>query len=138
MSKIFQLYWLPSDHPRQHFHRKIAQFLSLLHVSTSIRSIMCLLAIKFPLGIRKIIVTLQKVATNTFLDTDCLLSTTYFSFWTKVNIFSGWVRADKMFELGTLPHALLASWLLNSNKTRVMMEEICLDSGQLESAECMA
>ena len=39
---------------------------------------MCLLAIMFPVGIRKITVTLQKIATITFLDTGFLMSNIYF------------------------------------------------------------
>ena len=43
----------------------IAQFLSLLHVSTSFNIIMCLLDIKFPIGIGKIsLLLLQQFATN--------------------------------------------------------------------------
>ena len=38
---------------------------------------MCLLAIKFPVGIRKAIVALQKIATSTFLGTGCLISIFY-------------------------------------------------------------
>ena len=59
------------------FLAKIAQFLLLLHVSTLPGGIMCLLAIKFPIRIRNIIVTLQKLATITFLDTGCLVSIFY-------------------------------------------------------------
>ena len=39
---------------------------------------MYLLAIKFPIDIRKITVTLQKIADITFLDTGCLISQIYF------------------------------------------------------------
>ena len=59
---------------------KVAQFLSLLHVSTSFGCIMCLLGIKFPIGKRKITVTLQKIATNKFLDNGCLMSNIYVFF----------------------------------------------------------
>ena len=38
---------------------------------------MCLLAIKFPICMRKIIVTMRKIATITFVDTDCLMVTVY-------------------------------------------------------------
>ena len=38
---------------------------------------MCLLAIKFPTGIRKLIVTLQEIAAITFLDAGCLMSIFY-------------------------------------------------------------
>ena len=34
---------------------------------------MCLLAITFPIYMRKIIVTMRKIATITFLDTGCLM-----------------------------------------------------------------
>ena len=77
---------------------KIVQFLSLLHVSTSFDGIMRLFCIKFPIGLRKITVTLEKIATITFLDTSCQLLTVFFL--DKGNIFSG--RA-KFFNWGALP-----------------------------------
>ena len=77
---------------------KIAQFLSLLHVSTSFDGIMRLFSIKFPIGLRKITVTLEKIATITFLDTSCQLLTVFFL--DKGNMCSG--RA-KFFNWGALP-----------------------------------
>ena len=66
---------------------------------------MRLLAIKFPMCTRKITVTLQKIVTNTFLDTGCLMSIIYFLFLDKVNVCNRRARVGKVFQLGALPHA---------------------------------
>ena len=65
-------------------------------------------AIKFPTCMRKIIVTMRKIATNTFLDTGCLPLIVYcFLFEQKSKYLnkSGWGRASKIFRLGALPPA---------------------------------
>ena len=65
---------------------------------------MCLLAIKFPISIRKIIETIQKTATNTFFDTGCLMSL-FHCFLLKQNsiCFAGGQGGTKCFNWGTLP-----------------------------------
>ena len=47
--------------------------------------------------------TLQKIATITFLDTSCLMSNFTVFFLDKKHIFSGRARAGKIFQLGALP-----------------------------------
>ena len=47
--------------------------------------------------------TLQKIATITFLDTSCLMSNFTVFFLDKKLIFSGRARAGKIFQLGALP-----------------------------------
>ena len=64
---------------------------------------MCLLALKFPLCMRKIIVTMRKIATITFLDTDCLMLIFYcFHFRQKSLYLVGGHGRAKFFDWRTL------------------------------------
>ena len=67
---------------------------------------MCLLAIRLPIGMRKITLTLQKIATSTFFDTGCLMSTTH-----PLPIFSWRTKAGKIFQVRALFPCSLALWL---------------------------
>ena len=60
--------------PHYTFLVKIAQFISLLQAPVSYGGILFILAIESPVGIRKITVTLQKIANNAVLDAGCLMS----------------------------------------------------------------
>ena len=68
---------------------------------------MCLLAIKFPICMRNIIVTTREIATIAFFDTGCLLLIVYcFLFGQKSTYLEsgqGRARAGKIFQLGVLP-----------------------------------
>ena len=73
---------------------------------------MCLLAITFHISIRKIIVTLQKTATITFLDTSSLMSTFYGFLFRQSHTFGGRTREGKIFLLeALLPMCPQAPWL---------------------------
>ena len=67
-------------------------------------AIMCLLAIKFPICVRKIILTMRKIAAITFLDTGCLMSIFYCFLFGQMskNLVGGEGRA-KVFDWGTAP-----------------------------------
>ena len=104
--------WLRSRSPNSAFAVKIAQLVSLIHASNSFGGIMCLLAITFHISIRKIIVTLQKIATITFLDTSSLMSTFYGFLFRQRHTYGGRTREGKFFLLGALlPLCPQASWL---------------------------
>ena len=65
---------------------------------------MCLLAIGFPICMRKIIVTMWKIATITFLDTGCLMLIFYcFLFGQKSTYLVG---GQNFSTESTAPHAI--------------------------------
>ena len=77
---------------------KIAQLLLLLHVSTSFGGIMCLLAVVFPVGIRKIVVARCRRMLplhSLMLVVLCQFFTT--SFLDKSQVFGGQARAGIIF-----------------------------------------
>ena len=65
---------------------------------------MCLLATKFPICRRKIIVTMWKIATIAFLDTGCLMLILYdFLFEQKSKYLVGWQGRAGFFHWGVPP-----------------------------------
>ena len=76
---------------------------------------MCLLAVRFPICMRKIVVTMQKIATIPFFDTGCLMLIFYrFLFGQKSNYLVG---GQNFSTGGTAPHAsCLRGWLEIGNE----------------------
>ena len=73
---------------------------------------MYLLAIKSPICMRKIIMTLRRIATITFLDTGCLMLIFYwFHFGHKSKYLVGGQGRDKFFDWEHYPPCPLTLWL---------------------------